>query len=147
MFAHCLAEILRQCLRIPHLSRSASIKLQGMPMEVVQHALLRDGKDPSIVDPDFEKSGKQIQGLPVGTVRGIKKLDAEKSAPPNEDPAYAKVSAKRSKHSLNEAKKFTYCCGFAHLGCILHFTQIVLQDAKNGTSYFSVACNALCQSL
>ena len=111
MFAHCHAEILRQCLRIPHLSRSASIKLQGMPVEVVKHALLRDGKDPSIVDPDFEKSGKQVQGLPVGTVRGIKKLDAENSAPPNEDPAYAnedpayaKVSAKRSKHSLNEAK-------------------------------------------
>jgi hypothetical protein len=79
--------------------------LKGLSMEVVKHALVKDGKDPSIMDPDAKQS---IQGLPVGTVRSIRELDVVKPAvgqpangkdsasarlSPSKDPAYAKVSA------------------------------------------------------
>ena len=56
-------------------SRS-SIKVQGLPLEAVKHALMKDGEDPSIVDPDYGKFAKEQETK--GRRHSQKDLDAER---------------------------------------------------------------------
>ena len=58
----------------------------GLPMGAAKQACVRDGKDPSIMDLDPEKSLKSQRG-------GKDKNNSQDSGPPlKDDPEYAKVS-------------------------------------------------------
>ena len=59
----------------------SSVKLQGLPLEAVKHDLMKDGEDPSIVDPDYGKLAREQETTSTTQIRSnrqIKQADSPK---------------------------------------------------------------------
>lgn len=63
----------------------------GLPLDAVKHAMKRDGKDPTIMDLDPEKSLKSQQDLGHSS--------ADDGPPLRDDPEYNKVQSESGLHS------------------------------------------------
>jgi hypothetical protein len=61
------------------------MKAMGLPLDAVKHAMKRDGKDPTIMDLDPEKSLKSQQEQGQAT--------ADDGPPLKDDPEYNKVQS------------------------------------------------------
>ena len=84
----------------------------GLPIGAAKQACVRDGKDPSIMDLDPEKSlASQRSG-------GDKTTDNDTGPPLRDDPEYSKVSLS---------------CFISEFVCLTNYPA-VLENAKDGTS-------------
>lgn len=76
------------------------MKAMGLPLDAVKHAMQRDGKDPTIMDLDPDKSLKSQQE---------NQSTGDDGPPLKDDLEYSKVQSESGLHSVNGPRDSARC--------------------------------------